>query len=238
MRAVLDPDQMRTVDAHKHYNFETSGVAWHVESDGAAWIYVAITSPSYPLRHAAGLLRDLRSSFRPKAEQGLHARGEGALNDAMAETFRRLCAQYDDLASVDSVHATLAKVETVKVVMQDSIELALQNCVSLEAIDRKADDLRSQAGVFKARAKTLRSRMWWKKCKIQLLIAVIALTILGVIVVVILSIWNCSYFCSTPVCQAICDDDSYSRIFFWIRNVYIFGFYHCRCDCLTLSLQM
>merc|ERR1719409_810931 len=50
---------MRTVDANKHYNFETSGVAWHLESDGAAWIYVAITSPSYPLRHAAGLLRDL-----------------------------------------------------------------------------------------------------------------------------------------------------------------------------------
>ena len=187
VRSVLDPAQMRTVDANKHYNFETSGVAWHLESDGAAWIYVAITSPSYPLRHAAGLLRDLRSSFRPKAEQGLHARGEGALNDAMAGTFRRLCAQYDDLASVDSVHATLAKATTVKVVMQDSIELALQNCVSLEAIDRKADDLRSQAGVFKARAKTLRSRMWWKKCKIQLLIAVIALTILGVIVVVILA---------------------------------------------------
>ena len=41
--------------------------------------------------------------------------------------------------------------------------------------------------MFKARAKTLRSRMWWKKCKIQLLIAVIALTILGVIVVVILA---------------------------------------------------
>merc|ERR1719273_618826 len=85
---------MRTVDANKHYNFETSGVAWHLESDGAAWIYVAITSPSYPLRHAAGLLRDLRTSFQPKAEAGLNARGEGALNNAMSGKFQRLCAQY------------------------------------------------------------------------------------------------------------------------------------------------
>ena len=187
VRSVLDPAQMRTVDANKHYNFETSGVAWHLESDGAAWIYVAITSPSYPLRHAAGLLRDLRTSFQPKAEAGLNARGEGALNNAMSGKFQRLCAQYDDLANVDSLHATLAKVETVKVVMQDSIELALQNCVSLEAIDQKADELQSQAGMFKSRAKTLRKQMWWKKCKMQMLIAFIILTIIGVIVVVILA---------------------------------------------------
>ena len=187
VRSVVDPAQLRTVDANKHYNFETSGVAWHLESDGAAWIYVAITSPSYPLRHAAGVLRDLRTSFQPKAEAGLNARGEGALNNAMSGKFQRLCAQYDDLANVDSLHATLAKVETVKVVMQDSIELALQNCVSLEAIAQKADALQSQAGMFKSRAKTLRKQMWWKKCKMQMLIAFIILTIIGVIVVVILA---------------------------------------------------
>ncbi|EGB11941.1 hypothetical protein AURANDRAFT_17242, partial [Aureococcus anophagefferens] len=81
------------------------------------------------------------------------------------------------------IHATLGKVEAVKVVMQDSIELALQNCVSLEAIDQKADELQSQAGMFKSKAKKLRSQMWWKKCKMQLLITFLVLTIIGVIVI-------------------------------------------------------
>ena len=103
----------------------------------------------------------------------------------MSGKFQRLCSQYDDLSNVDSLHATLAKVENVKIVMQDSIELALQNCVSLEAIDQKADELQSQAGMFKTRAKKLRSQMWWKKCKMQMLIAFIVISILGVIIVVI-----------------------------------------------------
>jgi len=50
-------------------------------------------------------------------------------------------------------------VEAVKVVMQDSIEMALQNCVALESIDQKADELQSQAGMFKTRAKNLRRQM-------------------------------------------------------------------------------
>ena len=79
----------------------------------------------------ARLLRDLRTSFQPKAEAGLNARGEGALNNAMScQVCKGYVLQPSDLANVDSLHATLAKVETVKVVMQDSIELALQNCVS------------------------------------------------------------------------------------------------------------
>lgn len=95
--------------------------------------------------------------------------------------------RYDDLANVDQLHATLAKVETVKIVMQDSIELALANCVSLEAIDQKADELQSQAGMFKTRAKKLRSQMWWKKCKMQLLIAFVVIAIIGVLIVIIMA---------------------------------------------------
>ena len=78
--------------------------------------------------------------------------------------------------------------------MQDSIELALQNCVTLESIDQKADELQSQAGMFKTRerllsftpsigAKKLRSHMWWKKCKMQLLLTALILVILVIIIV-------------------------------------------------------
>mmetsp|Transcript_8213 Transcript_8213/g.25708 ORF Transcript_8213/g.25708 Transcript_8213/m.25708 type:complete len:240 (-) Transcript_8213:53-772(-) len=187
VRAVLDPSQMSSVEANKHYNFASNGLAWHIESDGAMWIYLAITGTTYPLRHAAGLLQDLRQTFAPKADKGLNARGEGVLNGDLQGKFARLCAQYDDLANVDQLHATLAKVETVKIVMQDSIELALANCVSLEAIDQKADELQSQAGMFKTRAKKLRSQMWWKKCKMQLLIAFVVIAIIGVLIVIIMA---------------------------------------------------
>ena len=67
----------------------------------------------------------------------------------------------------------MAKVEGVKMIMQENIEIALQNCVSLEHIDKQAEDLQAQAGMFKTRAKVLRSKVWWKLCKMRLLIAFI-----------------------------------------------------------------
>ena len=67
-------------------------------------------------------------------------------------------------------------------IMQENIEIALQNCVSLEHIDKQAEDLQAQAGMFKTRAKVLRSKVWWKLCKMRLLIAFIVLSILGVII--------------------------------------------------------
>lgn len=183
VRAVLAPSSMSDIRANKHYNFTSNGSAWHLNSDGERWIYLAITSNNYPVRHASGLLGELKSVFAPKEDKGLNARLEGALNGEMNSKLDKLCAKYDDLSNVDSIHATMAKVETVKVVMQDSIELALQNCVSLESIDQKADELQSQAGMFKTRAKKLRSQMWWKKCKMQMLITFIILVILAVIIV-------------------------------------------------------
>ena len=183
VRTVLDPAQMARVERKKHYNFTSAGNAWHVTSDGERWIFLAITATSYPIRHAAGLLEDLGKAFAPKEDKGLNVRLEGALNGDLQPKLSKLCARYDDLAQVDNLHATLSKVEAVKVVMQDSIELALNNCVSLESIDQKADELQNQAGMFKTRAKKLRTQMWWKKCKMQLLITFIVLAILACIIV-------------------------------------------------------
>ena len=85
-----------------------------------------------------------------------------------------LCASQ---ASIDGLNRTLAKVESVKMIMQENIEVALQNCVSLESIDKQAEDLQAQAGMFKTRAKVLRSKMWWKLCKMRLLVGVLVVVV-------------------------------------------------------------
>ena len=70
-------------------------------------------------------------------------------------------------------------------IMQENIEIALQNCVSLDLIDKQAEDLQAQAGMFKSRAKTLRSKVWWKLCKMRLMIVGVVLGIVGVLALVI-----------------------------------------------------
>lgn len=101
-----------------------------------------------------------------------------------ASLFQKICQKYDDLSEVDKLAALTKKVETVKLTMQENIDVALQNCVKLESIEEAAglnfslrklgattdayfiEDLQQQAGVFKKNATELKNKMWWKNVKV------------------------------------------------------------------------
>ena len=52
VKYMLHPDQMRQVEPGKHYSFTSGPQAWHLAADDG-FIYVAITAPAYPVRHAS-----------------------------------------------------------------------------------------------------------------------------------------------------------------------------------------
>lgn len=49
-----------------------------------------------------------------------------------------MCQTYDNLAAVDKLSAVSKKVESVKLTMQENVDIALQNCVKLETIEKAA----------------------------------------------------------------------------------------------------
>mmetsp|Transcript_11974 Transcript_11974/g.15004 ORF Transcript_11974/g.15004 Transcript_11974/m.15004 type:complete len:168 (-) Transcript_11974:263-766(-) len=146
-------------------------------------VYVCVTSPSYPVRHAHALLEELGRTFVAKCGDKAATARDGSLSSECKGLFKKLCIKYDDVGQLDVLNRTMEKVEGVKLIMQENIEIALKNCVSLEAIDKQAEDLQAQAGVFKTRAKTLRSKMWWKLCKMRLLVALVIICVLIAIIV-------------------------------------------------------
>ena len=95
---------------------------------------------------------------------------------------QKICQKFDNVGEVDKVAGTLAKVESVKLVMQDNVELALANVVKLETVEKAAEELQQQAGVFKRGATDLKKKLWWKNCKMKLIIAFVILAILGIII--------------------------------------------------------
>ncbi len=50
----------------------------------------------------------------------------------------KICQKYDNLAEVDKLASVAKKVDSVKLVMQENVDLALQNCVKLESIEKAA----------------------------------------------------------------------------------------------------
>jgi hypothetical protein len=61
-----------------------------------------------------------------------------SLDKYCAEFMQRICQKYDNVAEVDKLAAVARKVDTVKIVMQENVDAALQNCVKLESIEMAA----------------------------------------------------------------------------------------------------
>ncbi len=51
---------------------------------------------------------------------------------------QKICQKYDNLNEVDKLALVSAKVDSIKLVMQDNVDMALQNCVKLESIEKAA----------------------------------------------------------------------------------------------------
>ena len=61
-----------------------------------------------------------------------------ALDKSASNLLLQTCQRFDNLAEVDKLAAISQKVESVKLVMQENVDLALQNCVKLESIEKAA----------------------------------------------------------------------------------------------------
>lgn len=174
------------VETGQLYAFALQNNAWFILEDGGI-LMVMSTAPTYPQRVAMRALTEAQSEFASAVgTRWSTARKENGLSDSARSTFARMCEKWDNLYQVDTLGATQAKVEAVKLQMQDNLQVALENCVKLEKIEQDAEELQASAGIFKAQAHSLKRKMWWKNLKMKLAIACIVLTVLGVIIVVIL----------------------------------------------------
>lgn len=148
-------------------------------------IYILITAPQYKPNCAYMCLEELQRQFMVQVGQKATTAQSDQYSSQCRNLMMVLCKKYNDLAQVDKLAAVSKKVENVKVVMQDNVDLALQNCVKLENIEKQAEELQQQAGVFKKNANELKNQMRCKEIKLKLCIAFI---ILSVILVVVLGI--------------------------------------------------
>lgn len=84
--------------------------------------------------------------------------------------------------------AVTNKVEDIKLVMHENIEKATQNCVKLESIHEKSEELMVEAGVFQTNARKLKDKIWWKNMKMRFIVGSIA--IIGIIMIVCMVYYN------------------------------------------------
>ena len=158
----------------------------------------AATAEDYPQRVAFQLLDETARLFAARAEDQWKTCREGGLTESTKKILTNLCEKFDNLTAVDKSAGVMAKIDSVKLTMQDNIAAALANSVKMNELDEKANDLQAQAGIFKAQAKSLKDRMWWKNCKMKLAIAGAVITVAGILTVNIKETWGVELLSAPP----------------------------------------
>jgi len=157
----------------------------HYDSDATA-IIVVVTAHDYPQRVAFKCIADIKQRFLASFGEALHKSAEGGLSKAARPLLSETCAQYSDAARVDKTTHLLREVTEVKGIVQDSLSDMLATRENLEVLEDKTVQLRSEAANFQRKAVDLRRTMWWRNCKLKLLLAVVITVVLAYILVPIL----------------------------------------------------
>ncbi|XP_078506541.1 vesicle-associated membrane protein 1-like [Lissotriton helveticus] len=88
-----------------------------------------------------------------------------------------------NLSSNRRLQQTQAQVEEVKGILQVNLEKVLERDAKLSELDDRADALRDGASQFESSAAKLKSKYWWKNCKMMIIMGVICALVVVVIIV-------------------------------------------------------
>jgi len=125
-------------------------------------------------------LDDIKNRF--KATYG--DRAQTAIAFAMSEDFGRTMQkqmEYYNSSSADSLAQVTTKLDDVKNIMVQNIEMVLERGEKLELLVDKTEKLQAQAFKFQASSRQLKNAMFWRRVKLTLLIVFIVLLIIWII---------------------------------------------------------
>ncbi|VDI46358.1 vesicle-associated membrane protein 4-like [Mytilus galloprovincialis] len=91
-----------------------------------------------------------------------------------------------NIRSDPKINRLQGQVNEVIDVMQNNVAKIVDRGDKLEDLQDKSENLSDHADMFRSRAKGLHRQMWWKNCKMKIIIAVVILILLAVIIIPII----------------------------------------------------
>jgi hypothetical protein len=163
---------------------------WHIVTDSDSISYFALVKLGYPDYLSNSLLDELKVTFKGQGVDSLLQCAPGAYTKVMANDMRSLTLKFEDKARGDRVQALNLQVQDVQGIVGDSIQQVLRNTESAEAIGAKSQDMRNTAQVFHSDARKLERIMYWRKVKLNIIIACVVIAIILYIVVPIAVVYS------------------------------------------------
>ena len=143
-------------------------------------IYMCMCDDTNKRRIPFAFLEDIKQRF--KATYG--DRAQSAIAFAMNDDFGRILAkqlEFYNGSSADTFTQVNTKLDDVKNIMVQNIEMVLERGEKLELLVDKADKLQAEAFKFERSSNQLKNAMWWRRVKLYLLIFFVVAIIIFII---------------------------------------------------------
>lgn len=158
----------------------------HYDSDPAC-LYLVVCSKDFEQRIAFKFLAEVRREFETQFGDEVPTAARGSLTRPAKSLMKQLCNAYNAPGGVDKIQAVSLQVEAVKGQMNDNIQSVLRNTENVETLLTQTDDMRNEATTFNRTAGAVKTNMWWKNLKWQILIVIAVIILICVIVFPIIS---------------------------------------------------
>eukprot|EP00163_Fabomonas_tropica_P027286 TRINITY_DN5210_c0_g1_i5.p1 TRINITY_DN5210_c0_g1~~TRINITY_DN5210_c0_g1_i5.p1 ORF type:complete len:261 (+),score=73.83 TRINITY_DN5210_c0_g1_i5:488-1270(+) len=176
-RRILD--KIPPEDSKMSYVYDRH-IFHYVVEDGI--VYLCMADEEFGRRLPFAFLDDIKNRF--KSSYG--ARASTALAYGMNEDFKRVLQKqmdyYTNNPNADRLNKVRGEIDEVRSVMVHNIEKVLERGEKIELLVDKTENLNQQAFQFKKRATTLKRSMWWKNCKLQIMIFLLIAAVIFFIV--------------------------------------------------------
>jgi len=149
---------------------------------GRIFLLIAITSVSFGVHHSVSeAFEDWKALVHKAIPASDAAASKGALSNRVNATLQKFMSKYN----TSSLQEATRKVDQVKGVMRENVDIALANAPKFDEVDQRSAEIEASSRVFHNKAKDLRCAMCKQYWKVTALIALIIIIIIVIIVVVV-----------------------------------------------------
>jgi vesicle-associated membrane protein 7 len=146
-------------------------------------IYLCMCDDMSKRRIPFAFLEDIKQRFRATYGDKVHTAIAFSMNEDFGRTLQKQIDFYNG-PSADTFAQVNNKLDDVKNVMVQNIEMVLERGEKLELLVDKTDKLQNQAFKFEKSSKKLKNAMFWKRVKLYALFIFIIVLIIWIITAV------------------------------------------------------
>ena len=140
-------------------------------------------------RMAIGYLADVESKFKADVDAGERGSAVGIIR------FERVLGSrmdyFNNDPSADKMAHIQAELDGVRENMLENIDRILERGEKIELLVSQTEALNSQAATFKSKSTKLKRQMWWQNAKMNVIICIAVLIIIGFLIAVICAASGC-----------------------------------------------